>query len=93
MSEKSGASVESLSQIAPAATIAGVGMDSVTSAVTKLSKGMADSDDKTKGVGKALDTLGLSARDSNGHLKDSGALYIEIAGQLGKYADGAGKTF
>ena len=92
MSEKSGASVESLSQIAPAATIAGVGMDSVTSAVTKLSKGMADSDDKTKGVGKALDTLGLSARDSNGHLKDSGALYIEIAGQLGKYADGAGKT-
>ncbi len=92
MSERSGASVESLSQIAPAATIAGVGMDSVASAVTKLSKGMADSDDKTKGVGKALDTLGLSARDSNGHLKDSGSLYIEIAGQLGKYADGAGKT-
>ena len=92
MSERSGASVESLSQIAPAANIAGVGMDSVSSAVTKLAKGMADSDDKTKGVGKALDTLGLSARDSNGHLKDSGSLYIEIAGQLGKYADGAGKT-
>ncbi|MBK8689001.1 MAG: hypothetical protein IPN24_11350 [Betaproteobacteria bacterium] len=92
MSERSGASVESLSQIAPAANIAGVGMDSVASAVTKLAKGMADSDDKTKGVGKALDTLGLSARDSNGHLKDSGSLYIEIAGQLGKYADGAGKT-
>jgi len=92
MSEKSGASVESLSMIAPAATIAGVGMDEVAGAVTKLSKGMADSDDKTKGVGKALDTLGLSARDGNGHLKDAGALYIEIAGQLGKYADGAGKT-
>ncbi len=92
MSESSGASVESLSLIAPAASIAGVGMDSVSAAVTKLSKGMADSDDKTKGVGKALDTLGLSARNSNGQLKDSGELYIEIAQSLSEYADGAGKT-
>jgi hypothetical protein len=92
MSEKSGASVETLAQIAPAASIAGVGMDSVAGAVTKLSKSMADSDDTTKGAGKALQTLGLTARDSNGQLKDAGALYIEIANKLSGYADGAGKT-
>ena len=92
MSEKSGASVESLSMIAPAASIAGVGMDEVAGAVTKLSKGMATADDTSKGTGKALAALGLSARDSNGQLKDAGALYIEIANKLGQYKDGVGKT-
>jgi hypothetical protein len=34
----------------------------------------------------------MSARDSNGHLKDTGTLLVEVAQKLGQYADGAAKT-
>ncbi len=57
-----------------------------------MSKNMASADDKSKGLGKALDILGISARDKNGTMKDAATIYVEMAAEMGKYEDGAGKA-
>lgn len=90
--EKTGASTDALQKIAPAAAIAGVSFESVEQAITIMSKNMAGADDKSKGLGQALAALGLSARDSNGKMKDAATLYVEIATEMGKYEDGATKV-
>lgn len=92
VSEKTGASVESLSKIGFIAKQSGSDIDSVAAAMGKLSKGMAGADIDTKGAGLALSYLGLSAKDAAGNLKDPSALFTEIAKKLDTYKDGAGKA-
>ena len=91
-SEKTGASVEALSQLQFFAGLNGGDLDSVTSALTKLSKAEAASANVAAPASQALAFLGLSAKDAAGNLKDPSVLYGEIAQQLYGYADGAGKT-
>ena len=90
--EKTGANVQSLQRIAPAAAIAGVSFQAVEQSLTLMGKGMSGVDDKSSGLGKALATLGISARDSNGKLKDTGTLFEEIAQQMAKHPDSAAKV-
>ena len=92
LSEKTGASVENLSKIGFIAKQSGSDIDSVATAMTKLSKGMAGADNETKGAGLALDFLGLKAKDAAGDLKDPSAMMTEIAKKLNTYQDGAGKA-
>jgi hypothetical protein len=91
-SEKTGSSVENLSKLSFAAKQSGSDLDSVASALAKMSKGMAGADDETKGAGRALAFLGISAKDSAGNLKDPAAMFVEIAKKLDGYTDGAGKA-
>lgn len=91
-SEITGSSVEQLSRLSSAAKLTGVSIDDVSGALVKLSKGLAGSDNETRGAGHALQVLGISAKDANGNLKDSGVLYEEIAKKLSLYKDGSGKT-
>lgn len=90
--EKTGASVEELSKLKFFSEAAGSNIDSVTGALAKLSKGMADAGNEGKPIAEALKFLNLSAKDGNGNLKDSAQLFGEIAKALDRYADGAGKT-
>jgi hypothetical protein len=92
MSEVTGASAASLSAIASAARLSSTDLGSVETAIVRMTKGMAGAEDQTKGFGGALAYLGLSARDSQGQMKPTEAMLLEIAQALEKYADGAGKT-
>jgi hypothetical protein len=91
-SEKTGASIESLSQLQFFAGVSGSDLDSVTGALVKLSKAEAASSNVAAPASQALKFLGLTAKDAAGDLKDPSVLYSEIATQLSGYADGAGKT-
>jgi hypothetical protein len=91
-SEKTGASIESLSQLQFFAGVSGGNIDTVTQALVKLSKAEAASSNVAAPATQALKFLGLSAKDAAGNLKEPSVLYGEIAQQLYGYADGAGKT-
>src|ERR1035437_7154556 len=91
-SEKTGASIESLSQLQFFAGVSGGNIDTVTQALVKLSKAEAASSNIAAPATQALKFLGLSAKDAAGNLKEPSVLYGEIAQQLYGYADGAGKT-
>src|SRR5258708_3555636 len=73
-------------------SIPAVSMDELTAGMEKLAKGIVNSNKETAGAGHALAFLGVSARDSNGNLKDSATLMEEIAPKLAKYGDGIAKT-
>ena len=53
---------------------------------------MQGAGDDSKKFGEAFAALGIKTRDSNGNLRDSGQVLIEVAQKLGTYADGANKT-
>lgn len=91
-SEKTGASVEELSKLQFFAGISGSSIDGVTSALVKLSKGMAATGAEGAPTSQALKYLGLSAKDAAGNLKDPSALFGEISQKLIGYQDGAGKA-
>ncbi|WP_426117517.1 hypothetical protein, partial [Massilia sp. PWRC2] len=92
LSEKTGASVENLSKLAFVSKQSGSDIEAVTSALSKMSKGMAGADNDTKGAGLALKYLGVSAKDSAGNLKDPAVMFTDIAKKLYEYEDGAGKA-
>lgn len=93
LAAKAGTTAEKMSQLSPIARLSGTSMDELTAAMEKLSKGIVNGLTKeTASANKALDFLGVSARDSSGRLKDSATLMEEIAPKLALYADGIAKT-
>lgn len=92
MSERTGIAVEELSRMSQVAKVGGHSLDGVEAAAGRLVKGLAATDDETKGVGKALDALGIKARDSQGNIRPLGELLPEISRELNRYADSSSKT-
>lgn len=92
MTQKTGASVERLSQIQQTATAFGQDFNEVDSAISRLAKGMATVDSETNKTQKALAALGLTARDTSGALRDPADLLVDVARALQGYEDGASKA-
>lgn len=92
LAQKSGASVEQLSQIQKVAKAFGVDFGTVDSAVVKLARGLTTIDEKGSKTQKALNAIGVSARDSAGKLRDPSKVMIDVAKALQDYEDGAGKA-
>lgn len=92
MAERTGASVEQLSKMADVAKIGGHQLDVVEAAAGRLVKGLSVVDDETKGVGKALDALGINGRDVSGNIRNLGELLPEIAQKLAGYNDSTAKA-
>jgi hypothetical protein len=92
LTQKTGASVETLSRLQQVAQTFGEDFSTVDSAVTKLAKGMAAADDDSNKVHKALKALGISAKDAAGALRDPAEVFIDVAKGLQKYEDGAAKA-
>ena len=92
MAEKTGGSVEQLSAFVNVAKVGGHDVGALEVGLTKLAKGMAGADDETKGAGKALEFLGVKAKDSAGNLRATDEVMADVAKALSTYADGAGKT-
>lgn len=90
MAEKTGASVESLSALSSVAKAVGQDMTGVETALTKLAKNLAGSDDEAKGTAHALDTLGLKMKDLR--QMDAAEAFKAVADKLAEYKDGVGKT-
>jgi len=92
LTQKTGASIESLSKIQKVAAVFGPNMEDVGGALTKLAKGMATVDDESNKTHKALTALGISSKDASGKLRDPGVVLVDLAKKLQNYNDGAGKT-
>jgi len=90
--QKTGSSVEDLSRIQKTAKNFGDDFDLIEKSITKLTKGLATFDDGGNETMRALDAIGVSARDSNGELRTSAEIYIDVARSLQNYKDGAEKT-
>jgi len=91
--EKTGATVESLAKLQAQAKISGQAFEGIESALIKLNKGLSGSEDETKGAGKALEFLGIKAKDAQGNLRDSGEITLEVAKKLSEFSDkGPGKA-
>ena len=92
LAEQTGASATALSGFAPVATISGTAMDAIGGSLAKLSKGLAGVDDETAGATKALQFLGIRAKDASGNLRDPAEVMNDVALKLSEFEDGAGKT-
>jgi lambda family phage tail tape measure protein len=92
LSEQTGASAAALSGFAPVATISGTAMEAIGASLAKLSKGLAGVDDETAGATKALQFLGVRAKDASGNLRDPAEVMNDVALKLAAFEDGAGKT-
>lgn len=92
LAEQTGASATALSGFAPVATISGTAMDAIGGSLAKLSKGLAGVDDETAGATKALQFLGIRAKDVSGNLRDPAEVMNDVALKLSEFEDGAGKT-
>jgi lambda family phage tail tape measure protein len=92
LSEQTGASTTALSGFTPVATISGTAIEAIGANLAKLSKGLAGVDDETAGATKALQFLGIRAKDASGNLRDPAEVMNDVALKLAEFEDGAGKT-
>ncbi len=92
LSESTGVAVESLSGMRSAAKLSGTSIDEVGAGLIKLSKSMVEAQD---GTGKAAETfraLGVNIKDTNGNLKTSDQVMLEVAKSLQGFATDASST-
>jgi|GEM_PF-1528232 len=91
--QKTGAAVEVLSKLQKTAVAFGEDFGGkIEPAITKLARGIAGLDDPSNKANAALKALGISARDSNGQLRDSAQITIDVAKALQNYRDDASKA-
>lgn len=90
LSEKTGASVETLSGLSRLARISGTDFSVIEQGLIRLDKALAGSDDESKGAAHALSEIGLSIKKLRE--QDPAQSLKEIADALSGYRDGAGKT-
>lgn len=88
--EITGGTANGLSAIASEAEAAGVGIDTVSSAMVRLTSSLAGQDEESGKVAKALDAIGLSTAELKALAPDQ-ALF-EIAKAFNNFEDGAGKS-
>jgi hypothetical protein len=89
-SERTGASVENLSGLKSIAKIGGRDFDAIEASISKLNKALHGTDDESKGAGKALLDLGLSAEKLR--TMDPAEAFLAIAKAQEEFADGGGKS-
>lgn len=90
MAQKTGSSVEMLSRLGKVAAMTGVDFGTVDGALVKLSKNLADIDEKGSKTAKALAAIGISVEDIKG--KDAAQAFVMISDKMQGYTDGAGKV-
>ncbi|MBS1188907.1 MAG: hypothetical protein H6R10_699 [Rhodocyclaceae bacterium] len=90
MSEKTGASVESLSALVGVAKAGGHEVEMVEQGVIRLTKALAGADEESKGAAHALSVLGLDKVKLQS--MDGGQALKLVADRLSEFQDGSGKT-
>lgn len=92
-SESLGTTVERLSALKYAADLSGVAFEQLSQSLTKLTQGLANASEKgADPTSRALNALGISARESTGQLKSADTVMMQVADRFSRMQDGAGKT-
>jgi hypothetical protein len=89
---KIGIPIGELSQLRYAADMSGVSMETLSTAVKKMSTTMADAAGGGKSAVSALAQFGLSATNSQGGLKTAGEMLREISDKFAAMPDGVQKS-
>jgi len=87
-----GISIEAYQGLSYAASTAGVEQEGLTGALTKFNKTISQAAAGGKKQAAAFADIGVSVRDSNGHLKTADGLMLEVADKFAGYTDGANKV-
>ena len=91
--QKAGVSVQALSRLEYAARLSDVSMEGLTGSLTKLGKAMVDATvNQTGQASIAFKALGIDVRDASGNIRDSNAVFLDIADRFGRMEDGATKS-
>lgn len=91
-SQKIGIPVEQLTALQHAADLSDVSAETLTKALGKLSKTTLDAAQGSTTAVAAYQALGISFRDSTGHMKSVGDLLPQIADKFAMMKDGTAKT-
>ena len=82
LKEKTGASVENLSKMKAVADVTDTSMESVAGGLNKLTKSMTTALDAQSDAAKLFEAMGISVVDNAGRLRDSGDVFIDLAGKM-----------
>lgn len=90
IADKTGGSAEGFANFAVSAKVAGVEMETIATASTKLSKALFDVDEESKGAVQGLKALGIDLQTIQA-LKPDEQIKL-VANAFGQFADGANKA-
>ena len=90
MAERTGATVEKLSELSAIAQVGGHSIETVEMGMIKLAKALGGVDEKSTAASNALKSIGLNALDIR--TLDPGDAMKVIAKRLDEFKDGMGKT-
>lgn len=92
MAERTGMSVESLSQLQYAAKIAGTDINTVEGALAKLSAKAVDAASGNKTAAVAFDALGVAVQNADGSMRSSIDIMADVGDQLSEITDATLRT-
>lgn len=92
LSQATGVSVESLSQLQYVAKLSGTDFDTLTASMQKLAKTAVDAARGSDGAVNAFKAIGVSATNADGSIKSTDQLLADIADSFANFEDGAGKA-
>jgi hypothetical protein len=92
MAQRTGVATESLSTLAFAAQQSGSSIETLEKSFIRLSRNMQDAAAGTGDARDAFRLLGIEIQDSNGNLRKSEDVLLDVANEFSQLADGAEKT-
>lgn len=92
LSESVGSSVENLSRVNQVVKIGNHDWSMVGDSLGRMIKGLKGADEEGQNAGRALEFLGIKAKNDQGVFRDSAEIMQEVAQKLAMYQDGANKT-
>jgi hypothetical protein len=92
IAQSAGQGVEAFSRLAYGANLSGVSTEDLGQAFNKLNKNLSEAAAGSSKQAALFSALGVSIKDSNGHVRDSGAVMSDLATKFAKYQDGASKS-
>jgi len=84
MAKVTGISTQELQKYKLSADLLDVSVEAIAKSQTKMKKSMLSAQQGSQNMAEAFATLGVSITDSNGHLRDQGAVFEESIKALGK---------
>jgi hypothetical protein len=92
MAEQSGATVEGLSKIQTVAKIGGYEFGGFAETIARMIRGLKSANEEGQAAGRALDFLGIKAKDADGVFRDGAEIVQDVSKALAKYEDGGNKV-
>lgn len=92
LAEKTGISTESLSGLSYAANLANVSNEDLSKSLAKLAKTTIDAAQGGKQQAAAFKALGVSVKDSQGNIRETDQILLDIAERFSQLEDGAAKA-